>query len=73
MSVVDDDAGKCPHVGNGEQMNTTLDLTTRLEEMQDDYTYRVNMLLEENREDLAAELADQYTEEATRVLRSVQN
>jgi hypothetical protein len=41
--------------------------------MQDEYTYRVNMLLDENREDLAAKLADQYTEEATRVLRSVQN
>jgi hypothetical protein len=54
-------------------LNTTLDLTTRLEKMQDEYTYRVNMLLDENREDLAAKLADQYTEEATRVLRSVQN
>jgi hypothetical protein len=54
-------------------VNTTLDLTTRLEEMQDEYTYQVNMLLEENREDLAARLVDQYTEEATRVLRSVQN
>ena len=52
-------------------MNTTL--TTRLEELQDDYTYRVNMLLEENREDLAAKLADQYLDEAARALSSSQN
>jgi len=52
---------------------TTLELTARLEKLQDEYTYKVNMLLEENREDLAAKLADQYTDEATRALRSIQN
>lgn len=43
-------------------MNTAR--TTRLRELQDDYTYRLNMLLEDNREDLAAKLADQYLAEA---------
>lgn len=36
--------------------------TTHLRELAEDYTYRVNMLLEENREDLAAKVADRYTE-----------
>jgi hypothetical protein len=49
-------------------VNTTLDLTTRLEALRDEYTYRVNMLLDEGREDLAAALADDYVEEATRAL-----
>lgn len=50
-------------------MNATLDVTTaRLEELRDDYTYRVNLLLDEGREDLAAELADQYLEDAARAL-----
>jgi hypothetical protein len=52
---------------------TTVELTARLEKLQDEYTYKLNMLLEENREDLAAKLADQYTDEATRALRSIQN
>jgi hypothetical protein len=48
-------------------------LNTRLEELQDEYTYQINMLLQENREDLAAKLADQYIEEAASALRSSQN
>ena len=54
-------------------MNVNTTLTTRLEELQDDYTYRVNMLLEENREDLAAKLAEQYPDDAARALHSPQN
>ncbi len=56
-------------------MTVTLspDLTTRLEELRDDYTYRVNMVLDEDREDLAAQLADQYLEEAAGVVRSSQS
>jgi hypothetical protein len=54
-------------------MNATIELTTRLQDLQDDYTYRVNQLLEENREDLAAKLADQYTEEVSRALSAAQN
>lgn len=49
-------------------MTTMLDVTSRLHELQEDYTYRVNMLLEEGREDLAAQLADQYVEDSARVL-----
>ncbi len=49
-------------------MNTTLALDARMEQLRDSYTYRVNMLLEEGREDLAAELADQYPEDAARTL-----
>ncbi len=54
-------------------MNVTTTLTTRLEELQDEYTYRVNLLLDENREDLAAKLADQYLDEVARVLGSSPN
>ncbi len=50
-------------------MNGTLDVTTRLEELRDDYTYRVNLVLDEGREDLAAELADRYVEDLARALR----
>ncbi|MDQ2748158.1 MAG: hypothetical protein M3Y44_01265 [Actinomycetota bacterium] len=49
-------------------MNTTYDLTTRLATLRDEYTYRVNMLLDEGREDLAAQMADDYVDEAARVL-----
>jgi len=49
-------------------VNTTLDLTALLEQLRDEYTYRVNMLLEEDREDLATALADEYVAEATRIL-----
>ncbi len=49
-------------------MNTTLDIDARMADLKDSYTYRVNMLLEEGREDLAAELADQYPEEAADML-----
>jgi hypothetical protein len=52
---------------------TTLDLTDHLHKLQDEYSYRVNLLLDENREDLAAKLADQYTEEVTRALLTAQN
>jgi len=42
--------------------------TDRLTELSEDYTYRVNMLLDEGREDLAAKLAAQYEREALRLL-----
>jgi hypothetical protein len=62
-----------PRTSRPEKTMTTVELTARLEKLQDEYTYKVNMLLEENREDLAAKLADQYTDEATRTLRSTRN
>jgi hypothetical protein len=49
-------------------VNTTIDLTTRLEALRDEYTYRLNLLLDEGREDLAAKLSDEYLEAAARVL-----
>jgi hypothetical protein len=50
-------------------VTSTLDLNTRLERLEDDYTYRVNMLLEEGRDDLAAVLADEFVDAAARLLR----
>ncbi len=50
-------------------MSTTIDMTTELAELQDDYTYRVNLLLDEGREDLAAVLADRYIEDAAALVR----
>jgi hypothetical protein len=50
-------------------VTSTLDLNTRLEQLEDDYTYRVNMLLEEGRDDLAAVLADEFVDAAARLLR----
>lgn len=52
-------------------MTTTLDLATRLAALQDHYTYRVNLLLDEGREDLAAQLADQYPDDAARLLAGI--
>jgi hypothetical protein len=49
-------------------VNTTIDLTTRLEQLRDEYTYRLNLLLDEGREDLAAKLNDEYLEAAARAL-----
>ena len=54
-------------------MNTTttidVDVRAELEALQDDYTYRVNLLLDEGREDLASALSDQYIAEAATVIR----
>lgn len=50
-------------------MNTTTpELTARLEALGDEYTYRVNVLLDEGREDLATQVADDYVVEAARAL-----
>lgn len=51
-------------------MNTTIDLTARLETLRDEYTYRVNVVLEEGREDLATKISDEYLEEVLRALQS---
>ncbi len=51
-------------------MNTATDLTARLEALREEYTYRVNMLLEEGREDLATKLSDEYFEEVLHALQS---
>jgi hypothetical protein len=51
-------------------VNATLDLATRLEDLRDDYTYRLNLLLDEGREDLAVKLSDEYVEAAARLLES---
>lgn len=50
-------------------MTSTLDLTIRLEALEADYTYRVNMLLEEGRDDLAAALADEFVDAAAHLMR----
>jgi hypothetical protein len=42
--------------------------TDTLAELSDDYTYRVNMLLDEGREDLAARLAAEYERESLTLL-----
>jgi hypothetical protein len=44
------------------------DLRRDLESLQDDYTYRVNLLLDEGREDLASVVADQYVAAAADLL-----
>ncbi|MCU1659136.1 MAG: hypothetical protein JWO57_3792 [Pseudonocardiales bacterium] len=41
-------------------------MNARLDDLRDEYTYRVNMLLELGREDLAAQVADQYPEDVAR-------
>jgi len=53
----------------GEQVTRTVDVSAELAALQDDYTYRVNMLLDEGREDLATHLADRYIEDAAAVIR----
>ena len=40
------------------------DLDAELSALRDDYTYRVNLLLDEGREDLATELSDRYVQDA---------
>ena len=57
-----------PVTNDGDAVNTTIDLTTRLETLRDEYTYRLNLLLDEGREDLAAKLSDEYVDAAARVL-----
>lgn len=48
-------------------MTIQLDIpSTRLQKLQDEYTYRVNVLLDEGREDLAARVADEYLDELAR-------
>jgi len=46
-----------------------LDLNAELQQLQDDYTYRVNTVIEENREDLAYRLSDEYEREAAQLVR----
>ncbi len=50
-------------------MSATISLTEQLAVLRDDYTYRVNLLLDEGRDDLAARLADRYVDDAFRVMR----
>ena len=50
-------------------MTTDLDLNAELQQLQDDYTYRVNMVIEDNREDLAYRLSDEYEREAAQLVR----
>jgi len=51
--------------------STTSELNTRLEALQDDYTFRVNVLVEDGREDLVADLSDQYICDAAALTRQV--
>ncbi|MGI8664957.1 MAG: hypothetical protein ACR2N4_02835 [Jatrophihabitans sp.] len=46
-------------------------LDVRLARLQDEYTYRVNMVLEEDRTDLAEQLSQDYLDDAARLLSSV--
>ena len=52
-------------------MTTTYDVTAEISALQDDYTYRMNLLLDEGREDLATTLADRYTDDAARLVNTV--
>jgi uncharacterized protein (UPF0335 family) len=47
---------------------SAVDVSQRLRELHDSYVERVNRLIEEDREDLALEVADAYTEEAIRLI-----
>jgi hypothetical protein len=53
-------------------VNTTTTVTESLDvqlaNLQDEYTYRINMLLEEDRTDLATKLADRYVEDAAALM-----
>jgi hypothetical protein len=44
------------------------DISRRLRDLHESYADRVNRLLEEDREDLAMEVADAYTDEAFRLI-----
>lgn len=50
-------------------MTSRTELSAQLEDLQDDYTFRVNVLLEDGREDLAADLSDQYVSDAAELMR----
>ena len=47
---------------------STTDLHRDLESLQDEYTYRVNLMLDEGREDLATALSEQYIADAAALL-----
>jgi hypothetical protein len=49
-------------------VTTALDLTTQLENLENDYTYLVNELLEEDREDLASKAAQEYLDKVLRLV-----
>jgi N-formylglutamate amidohydrolase len=44
------------------------DISQRLRDLHESYADRVNRLLEEDRDDLAMEVADAYTDEAFRLI-----
>ena len=48
---------------------TTSSYDAELAALRDDYTYRINLLLDEGREDLATALSDRYVEDAAAILR----
>jgi len=52
----------------GENVASPLRRTDALSQLSDDYSYRVNLLLDEGREDLARELAEQYEREGLALL-----
>ncbi len=49
-------------------MPTPPTIAEQLHELHEDYADRVNRLVAEDREDLVRELADQFTEEALRLI-----
>jgi hypothetical protein len=51
------------------RMTTMIDFDTRMRELREDYTYRVNEFIAEGREDLAYRLAEEFEAEAIALLR----
>jgi hypothetical protein len=49
-------------------MTSTLTTEHRPDEFQEEYSYRVNLLLDEGREDLARALSDEYLDAVARLL-----
>lgn len=49
-------------------MTSTTELSTQLEVLQDDYTFRINVLVEEGREDLVADLSAEYAIDAAALM-----
>lgn len=49
-------------------MSTPQNVSECLRSLHDEYTYKVNVVLEEGREDLAHQLADDHTDQALRLI-----
>jgi len=67
--VESSECGKVPAADTGDDDVTESNLTAKLNKLQDDYGYRVNLLLDQGREDLAREIADEHLVKATELVR----